>query len=82
MAADTKQKRLSFVALDAAGTGVHTLPNPSGGFDLGDRQHFLDLYSGIEAGITMNLWIGSYPDVIIPTYAMVPDGQTPDSALA
>lgn len=50
MAVDTKEKRLSVMALDAAGTGVHTLPDPTGGFNQGDRQHLLDCYSGIAFG--------------------------------
>lgn len=47
MAIDTKEKRLSIMALDSAGLQVHTLPDPTGTFDLGDRQHLLDCYSGI-----------------------------------
>jgi hypothetical protein len=50
MAIDTKEKRLSVLALDAAGTGIHTLPDPTGAFDGGDRQHVLDCYSGIAFG--------------------------------
>lgn len=50
MAIDTKEKRLSVIALDAAGTGIHTLPDPTGSFDGGDRQHFEDCYSGIAFG--------------------------------
>jgi hypothetical protein len=48
MAVDTKEKRLSVIAMDAAGTGIHTIPDPTGSFNLGDRQHLLDCYSGID----------------------------------
>ena len=30
------------------GTNIHTLPEPSGSIDFGDRLHFLDLYSGAD----------------------------------
>jgi len=45
------------MALDSAGPQVHTLPDPTGTFDGGDRQHLLDCYSGIAfaapAGATL-----------------------------
>ena len=44
---NTQAKRLSMLAFDAVGTGVHTLPGPNGSFGKGDLQHFCDCYSGI-----------------------------------
>ena len=44
--ADTKAKRFSMLNF-GDGTTPHLLPDPDGTFDLGDKQHFLDCYSGI-----------------------------------
>ena len=44
--ANTKDKRFSMLNF-GTGTTPHLLPDPDGTFDLGDKQHFLDCYSGI-----------------------------------
>lgn len=47
MAIDTQEKRLSLLSFGRPG---FTLPVADGSLDTGDRQHFLGLYSGIDAG--------------------------------
>jgi hypothetical protein len=53
MAIDTQEKRLSLMQLGRVAT--ITLPEPVGGIDQGDRQHFLRLYSGILAAAPVEL---------------------------
>ena len=49
MAVDTKKKRLSMIGF-GDGVILHTLPEPDGTIDPGDRLHLLGLFSGF--GIT------------------------------
>lgn len=72
MAVDTKEKRLSVMAMDAAGTVVHTIPDPSGTVGAGPRQHFLDCYSGIAfAAPGGAVLISQFRSIFQPMFARV-----------
>jgi len=45
MAIDTATKRFAVMAMDAAGTGIHTLPVPDGTIGVDDFYHLMDLYA-------------------------------------
>ena len=47
MAVDTREKRTSMLNF-GDGTTIHLLPHTDGSLDQGDKQHFLDCYSGID----------------------------------
>lgn len=49
MAVDTAEQRFSMMNFGDGAT-IHLLPEPDGSVDLDDRQHLLDLYSGIALG--------------------------------
>lgn len=51
MAIDSKSKRFSMLNFGSISTDL--LPNPDGTIDQGDRQHLLDLYSGVLAGVAL-----------------------------
>jgi len=48
MAIDTTEKKLSLMTF--GDPTPETLPFADGSLDVGDKQHFLNLYSGITAG--------------------------------
>lgn len=49
MAIDTAAKQMSMLNF-GDGTNIYVLPIPDGAYDSADRQHLLDLYSGIAFG--------------------------------
>ncbi len=65
MALDTAEKRISM--LNFGLPWWTTLPVPDGSFDVGDRIHFLHLYSGIEP---------DSPVVVTPTYIFTAEARS------
>ncbi len=65
MAIDTKEKRLSM--LNFGLPWWTTLPVTDGSFDVGDRLHFLHLYSGIDPDA---------PVVVTPTYIFTAESRS------